>query len=91
MVLKQSDVCLLRVSEAFLSFREVDQMGYRLSALSLLYFVLCASPWFVTASSGNCLCSTSLPGGKQVEGLPPAPSAEMSECAQMQVSDYVNV
>ena len=34
----------------------------------------CAQSWFVTAPRGCWLCSTSLPGGNQVDGLPPAPS-----------------
>ena len=34
---------------------------------------------FVTALRGCWLCSTSLPGGHQVDGLPPAPSNERGE------------
>ena len=32
---------------------------------------------FVTAPRGFELCSTSLPGGNQVDGLPPAPSLDV--------------
>ena len=33
-----------------------------------------AQSWFVTAPRGCWLCPTNLPGGNQVDGLPPAPS-----------------
>ena len=40
MVPEKSDVWLLvRVSQAFLSFSEVDKMGHRLSVIGLLYFL----------------------------------------------------
>ena len=54
---------------------------YRLVVPTLVCFIAgysavsssCAL-WFLTSPCGCWLCSTSLPGGNQVDGLPPAPS-----------------
>ena len=65
---------LERISQAPVPFSYVVEMGYCLSLVlvGLLFFDLCANPWCVTAPRGCLLCSTSFPGGNQVDGLPPA-------------------
>ena len=59
----------------------LDSFGSTCLSLLVMAFVILvcydlvfAIPWFVTAPRCCWLCSTSLPGGNQVDGLPPAPS-----------------
>ena len=49
----------------------------------------CAQSWFVTAPRGCWLCSTSLPGGNQVDGLPPAPSATREKLGNERANIFV--
>ena len=63
------NTCNLQGPVAFVRLANVLYAGM---CYVMLWFV--PSFWFVTASCGCWLCSTSLPGGNQVDGLPPAPS-----------------
>ena len=65
------DTCSLQDAFGFVWFRWVVVFNNVVCSVMLC---VVRSLWFVTAPRGCWLCSMSLPGGNQVDGLPPVPS-----------------